>query len=224
VSGGACGNVFDEGLAPRPLFVTECGEEGDAAYVSSDLVLLEWGGGTTPLYPSQEFEALDLSRFRTAEGGTLADDAELFKESVRLQVTRIYCDASAPPIVVRQADAGEGISGTTIYYTQVPSPLGQYQVGEGEYDPCNKQHDNVAVIFGEQIRRIGGVLSFDEWVLVFANITAHEIGHTLGYAHIARSELAVTGRSVFVELMLDGHTLGELRSEQRFTAGQVNCP
>ena len=167
---------------------------------------------------------MDLSRFETSEGGTLADDVELFKERVRRQITSIYCAAEAPPIVVRHAADDDGLSGNVIYFTQVLSTLGERQVGEGEYDPCNTQHDNVAVIFGEQVRRLGGVLSFDEWVMVFANITAHEIGHTLGYGHVARADLSGTGRPAFVELMLDGHTLGELCTEQRFTAGQSNCP
>ncbi|MGB2985420.1 MAG: hypothetical protein WBE26_06010 [Phycisphaerae bacterium] len=227
VAAAGCGNAFGKGSddsASRPLYVTECGGDSGVARVATDLIVLDWRGGWIPLYPHEEFEPLDLSVFETAEGGTLADDAELFKELVRLQIIRIYCDSPAPGIVVHHAADAEDVGGNTVYFTQMLSPNGDNQIGEGEYDPCNRQHDNAAVLFGEQIRRLGRLFTFDEWVLVFANVAAHEIGHMLGYGHVTRDELPETGRAIFVELMLDGHMIDELRMEQRFIVEQTNCP
>lgn len=217
-----CGGSLNDALPGRSLFLTECG--GDADRVAADLVVLDWHGGVTAIYPDEDFEALDLSAFETANGGTLADDGELFKERVRLQVARIFCDSSGPGIRIRHADDVEDQAGTTVYYTQALSPVGWLQIGEAEYDVCNRQHDNVAVIFGEQVRRLGAAYTFDEWVLVFANLTAHEIAHTLGYAHVPRDESPEVERSYFVELMYDGHTMEEMRREQRFLTDQTNCP
>jgi hypothetical protein len=216
-----CGSGFPAGSANQPLFVAECGT-GDAT--TADLVLLEWGGGVAPLYPQESFAALDLSVFETDDGGTLADRANEFKERVRDQVTLILCDSPGPTARVRDAEDADAAVATVVYFTQAVSPATARQVGEGEYDTCNRQHDNAAVIFGEELHRLGRAYPFDEWVNVFANVTAHEIAHTLGFGHVSRDEVAETGRSLYVELMLDGHTMSELRREHRFLVDQTNCP
>lgn len=218
---GGCGSGFPLDTASEPLFVAEC---NGANQPTSDLVVLEWGGGTTPLYPNVPFEGLALSRFDTADGGTLADREDEFKERVREQVSLILCDSPGPTARVRHADEVESSVATVIYFTQEVSPAAARQVGEGDYDVCNRQHDNAAVIFGDELRDLGGRFLFDEWVNVFANVTAHEIGHTLGFGHVSRDEVGDVGRSLYVELMLDGHTMTELRREHRFLIDQTNCP
>ncbi len=215
-----CGNNFGGPTALRPLFVAECGTDTDR--VASDLVVLDWDSTTNAIYPDDEFEPLDLSAFETTDGGTLADNAALFRERVRRQITTIYCDYDGPGIFVEHG-RGEDLEATVVHMTQALSPLGGTQVGEGEYDRCNRQHDNLAVIFGGQILELAGVRTFDEWVLIFANVTAHEIGHTLGFGHVQRDQWSGASRSLYVELMLDGHTIHELASEQRFVEQQDNC-
>ncbi len=225
---GGCGNSFDD-TSGRILFVADCDGIADTATgttdaITGELVALDWSGGVTPLFPGHDFDPLDLSAFHLADGGSLADDPERFKEQVRRLVTRILCDSPGPKVHVLHAGETEQAGGTTVHFTQDLSPDGGMVIGEGDYDPCNRQHDNVAVIFGEQVRRLAAESTFDGWVRAFANVTAHEIAHTLGFAHVDRQTQWPVERALFVELMLDGHTIDELQREQTFVVDQNYCP
>ena len=217
-----CGTGLGSNTAGLFLFVPEC-DQADTV-IEGELVVLDWSGGTTPLYPNNRFDALELSAFPTTGGGTLADDADEFKEQVRLEITRIFCDSPGPQVQVRHAQDTSQQVRTTIHYTQALPPDAGAVIGEGEYDPCNQQHDNAAVIFGAEILGQAGTGTFDQWVHIFANVTAHEIGHTLGFGHIDREQVPSTDRSLYVELMLNGHTMDELRRTQRFVIEQDYCP
>ena len=220
-----CGAGVNDPAVLIPRFLSEC--EGDAGVDIEDInvVILDWTGGMSPIYPDDVFEGVDLSLFETDEGETLADNAEAFKEAVRRQITRIYCDLPELSVrVINGEDDEVDFDVTVVHLTQELPPKGGTDVGEAEYDPCNLQSDNAALLFGERLLTLGNGYAYDEWINVFANICAHEIGHTLGFAHVLRSEHPDTGRSLYIELMLDRHTMAELRREARFVFELTNCP
>jgi hypothetical protein len=214
-----CGNNLGN-AASKPLFVSDC----DGAATATDLVILKWSGGTSKIYPDDAFPGLDFASFDTADGGTLADAPEDFKDAVRREVVQILCDRPAISVAVQNEKERLYADATTIYVVHAPSQVGGGQIGEGEFDPCNLQHDNSALIFGDELRDLPGPYTFDDWVLIFANVAAHEIGHTLGFNHVPRSEPSDSEHMLYVELMLAGHTVNEMIRPQRFLSDETNCP
>ncbi len=218
-----CGNTLADPTTNATLFVADCSNSGEPAQ-ASDVVVLDWTGGNSDIFPDLDLPELDLSAFATLDGGTLADDVEGFRETVRSQVARTLCDFPDVAVAVR---TGEGPSETpvsTVYVAHLESPRYHGQIGEGHYDVCNIEHDNEAVLFGREFLYLGGPYTVDEWAVMFANVIAHEIGHMVGYGHVERGDSADAEHSLFAELMLASHTLDELLSEQRFLSPQTNCP
>lgn len=189
----------------------------------SSLVVLRWSGGVSSLYPTQDLEPLDLASFKTDDGFTLADFEEVFKEEVRWRVETILNDSPLLDVNVIIDEKGSPAAETIVHLAQEVSPVGDKEIGRGDFDPCNLRRGDEAVIFGEQILALGGEYSFDEWVNVFANVSAHETAHTLGFGHTPRPEHPVAERPLFIELMFGGHTMAEMRLEQRIMAEPSAC-
>ncbi len=224
VSTTGCGTISTDPAAVRPL-AGKCSRLASANPENTMLIALEWGGGTSGIYPAEILDGIDLSAFNLQEGGTLADRSELFEQRLTDQINQIYCDWQQINVLVLNGnDVNFYNADTKVLLTQAVRPDGRMDIGEAEYDPCDVQRDNDAVIFGERIRQLAGTYTFDEWVNVFANVTAHEIAHTLGYAHISRENRPDGPGAPYVELMLDRHTMKEMRREHRFVAPQTNCP
>ncbi len=225
VSTTGCGAVVSTDPAILRPLANKCSRLATADLANTTLISIAWGGGTTGIYPSEVFDGLDLSKFNLQDGGTLADRREEFEQRITDQINQIYCDwPQTNVLVLSSSDADKFDVDTKVLITQGVRPDGRMDIGEAEYDPCDIQHDNDAVIFGERIRQLAGAYTFDEWVNVFANVTAHEIGHTLGYAHIDRDHRTDGPDAPYIELMLDRHTMKEMRREHRFVAVQSSCP
>ena len=139
---GGCGQDFTDGSALRLLLTTECEGQDVAPTRAADWVLLDWDGGTSPLYPSISLDPLDLSAFETPDGGTLADRADEFKERVRGQITRIFCDFPEAAIRVDHAGQERNPNATVVHLAQLLSPHGGAQIGEGvgggTHSPCGE--------------------------------------------------------------------------------------
>jgi len=203
------------------LLVSNCDNGGRTTL---DAVVLDWDGGTSSLVPGTPFDGVDLTEYPTTGGGTLADVGDDFKEAVRSQVARILCELPiAPPRITNGKAIPEGQI-SVVQIAALHSPLAG-QIGKGEYDPCDEVHDNSAIVFGTELKMLGRSFSYDEWVNIFANVTAHEIAHGLGYAHAPRVDdsTASPGRSLYVELMYATHTVDEMIREQRLLADMSNC-
>ena len=177
---GGCGMPLSDPLIVQTRMVAECEDTETQGDVAPDLVILDWTGGTNAIYPKFDFEALDLASFETADGATLADDPELFRELVRLEVTRIFCEWPEVAIVVREGEGYEWNADTVVYVTQNSPPLGGGDIGEAEYAPCNEQRDNAAIIFGERIRQLGDKYTVDEWVTPSSTVRADGTGSPRG--------------------------------------------
>jgi hypothetical protein len=219
---GAVPNTATKSLSD--ITADDCPGAATDKTTAADAVLLEWSGGTTRIYPGDQLAGLDLGAFLVTDGSTLADEADDFKAAVRDEVSRILCEMPTDGIHLTNSKSGLPGKITTVYFSQMGSPLGGAQIGQGEYDPCNLDHDNDAIIFGDEILALGDARPFDEWVLVFANVTAHEIGHTLGYGHVPRVIYPASQRPAYVELMMATHTVDEMIQAQRLISDTTNCP
>ncbi len=219
-----CGSGVGDNLFLYALPADSCGGVLGRVRPATDVVLLDWSGGRSDLFDDLQLDPLDLSAFATLDGSTLADDGEAFKDAVIAETATILCDIPGAAVHVTGSKVSLPSDFTTVHIAQVFSPTGGGQIGEGSFDPCNVGHNDAAVIFGEELRRLGGPFTFDEWVLMFANVTAHEIGHTLGLGHVARRPHDASARPLYVELMLATHTVSEMIREQRYLASESNCP
>lgn len=188
-------------------------------------VALDWRAGLSTIYPDRRFDPLDLAGFHLDDGSTLADHEAEFKALVHAEMASILenIDLFEGVEVVDSAERTARAE-TTILLTQSLSPTGRTEIGRGNFDPCNEYESDEALIFGEQIRRLGDGYPLDEWVTLFANVCAHEASHTFGFGHVSRDDIDPSGRALYVELMLDGHTVAEMRNAQRMIHGQTNCP
>lgn len=195
----------------------------DEIGTTPDVFVLDWTGGSSMLYADVELAPVDFDAFATPDGGTLADDSDALMEAVRERVAKILGDLATYGVTVVNGESDEVDAVTIVHIAQEISPDAPKEIGRAEYDPCDRQHDNAAVIFAERIAQLGDVYTVEEWISVFANVTAHEIAHTLGFGHIERGTDDLSERSLYVELMLDGHTMDEMRGAQRFIHAQTNC-
>lgn len=202
--------------------------DGNATNSARDLagpmkVALAWQSGASSIHHGAELAPLELAEFQTTDGTTLSDVAVSFEARVRDGIEEVLLAAGLDVEVVDQAD-GDGQFDTVVLFTQERSARVAGRIGEAEYDPCDREAGNTAVIYGGAILDLSHVYSVSDWVTIFVNVTAHEVAHTVGFGHVSRSSVGGAGRSGIVELMLDGHTMDEMRQPQRMISEQDSCP
>ena len=205
------------------LVSTDCDSSFNKTEREAGTVILDWQGGTSPLYPGEPFDPVDLSHFKTTDGGSLADVEAQFRQAVRDEVARILCELPEFAMRVETGKASEAAA-NVVQFAAMKSPRADGQVGEGEYDPCNQYDNNHALVFGDELRMLGQQFSFDDWVMIFANVAAHETAHLLGYGHAPRPAEPQSVRSLYVELMYATHTVQEMLQQQRLLADIEYCP
>ncbi len=188
------------------------------------VVVLNWDGGKNDIYTDLTLSPIDLSLFKTDTGETLLAREASFKADVLREVESILSDVPEMNIRVVSGPSDEKTIETTVHLSQEVSPTGRVEIGRADYDPCNRYYDDEAIIFGEQIHKLGDGYSYEEWVTLFANVTAHEVCHTLGYGHVARADYPPTERALYVELMLDQFTMSDMRRPQKLLVTQSVCP
>ena len=217
-----CGNSLADIPVGGAGFVAV--EDREAGHPSVAVVVIDWETGDASLFADAQMEPIDLAAFVTDEGDTLADHEAVFKQRVAALMQEILADVEMFDVQVVGEGNARVVRETTVYMTQSVSPTGRVEIGRAAYDPCNEQYDDEAIIFGEQIRKLGSGYSLDDWVRVFANVAAHETMHTFGYGHVSRADNPPDGRSQYVELMLDNHTFSEMRLPQRLIHEMSTCP
>lgn len=217
-----CGNAPIIAAVTAPTVLTDCGDEAEKT-VAADVIQLDWTGGVSTIYPDDDLPSFDLSNFATPDG-TLLDVENEFRAAVRDYVAQAMCDFPDVAVAIRTGEGPSTAPTSTVYITHARSPNSRSQIGEGEYDPCNEQHDNDAIIFGEELLQLGGPYVFDEWVAILGNVVAHEIGHMVGYNHVTPTPENSGSRALYIELMLASHNISEMTSIQRFLADDTNCP
>jgi hypothetical protein len=189
------------------------------------VILLHWDGGETFIFPDVEFAPFNAEDYELPDGSTLAHDEASFKNAVRERIRDTLTVSLGRDVRVLDKPTREGAVATIVLVTGDVSPAGGSRIGEAEYDACNATDFDSAVVFGRTIARLAGgrEFDFDDWVQVFANVCAHEAAHTLGFGHIPRRGTTFDTGAPYVELMLEGHTMEEMRRPQRVLTPQDPC-
>ena len=89
-----------------------------------------------------------------------------------------------------------------VHFSMITDPTDtdeKVTLGRGHYDICNLSHRNQSLIYCETFATLQFRLSVEKWVLLFANVAAHEIGHNLGFYHV---DLEDVPDSIFNEIMV----------------------
>lgn len=208
----------------RPLPPPVCDNAPATNRDASTLIVLDWDGGVNPLDPTIDINPLDPLDLPIYSGVTTVDDAEAFKEAVRLRIEEILCDLDPVDMRVILGVADDYPGATRVYLTIDLAPSDGNQAGQADYDPCNRHVDDRAIIWGGRfVEAAGAGWSREAWVNMLANVTTHEIGHTLGFAHPDQLGIMIDPDEAQRAIMLSSHKIPDLAAPQVFLISQNTC-
>lgn len=185
-------------------------------------VVIDWNAGASVMRGGDLLTPVDLGAFHLPDGSTLANEPN-FQALVEGRIQTIFDDLEPADIRVVTAEAEEYPEATVILMTFEADPDDPQRVGQAYYDPCDTELADEAIVWGLAMLELGDGHRLDEWVNLFANVAAHEVAHTLGFAHPeATGDLGF--RPHPTALMLASHTLNALLQEESFQIPQQTCP
>lgn len=219
VAGCGTAGVFLSDASPRVNEPSACLDAPEPANAGT-LVVLDWNGGWSTMRSDKALAAFDVSTLNISDN----EAATEFQADVLNRVQLILCDLNPLDVAVIAGDS-EDYPGATIVHLTSDQPLGNGKhIGQSDFDPCNDREDDAAVIWGGALAAYMPPLSYDQWVNVVANTTAHEIGHTLGFTHPSEETVARLLPVPSEEIMRATVKPSELSGEQRFLIEQTTCP
>ena len=204
------------------------GQEEDSGTTEAALipnerqVVIDWDAGASVMRDGDWMTPVDLGAFHLPDGWTLADEPN-FQVLVEGRIQTIFDDLEPADIRVVTADANEYPEATVVLMTFEADPDDPQRVGQAYYDPCDTEPADEAIVWGLAMLELGDGHRLDEWVNLFANVAAHEVAHTLGFAHPEAID-HLGFRPHPSALMLGSHTLSALLQEQSFQIPQQTCP
>jgi len=217
----ASGSSVDVGSLPPAV----CSRAPTTNRDARTLIVLDWDGGPSPLDARTTLSPLNPADLPMYDGLTSDEDAEVFKEEVRVRIETILCDLDPVDMRVITGRASDYPAATHVHLTLDTAPSGGRQAGQADYDPCNLYVDDTVLIWGGRIAEVAGPGWLrHEWVNMLANVTTHEIGHTLGFAHPAENGITVDADIARRAIMMSSHTVTSLSQPQAFLIPQATCP
>lgn len=189
------------------------------------LIVLDFTGGDSRHAPNQMLSGFDFDALSIADPDAAAGmDADAFRRAVLGKVQSMLCALDPMNVAVIDGRAEDHPDSTVIHITGDQPGGGGKQIGQSDYDPCNRFGDDEAIIWaGAMARRIDSA-TYDQWTTAVANAITHEIGHTLGFFHPSEAELArILPGAGATEVMRKATSITELLSEQAFLIEQDTC-
>ncbi len=191
---------------------------------AATLIVLDWDGGVSDQVPGKHLAAFNAAALNFADDSMNRSDLDAaLQNAVLVRVQEILCDLRPLDVAVIAGEADDFPGATIVHITGDAPTVGKH-IGQSDYDPCNDRADDSAVIWGGALASRLGPGYFEHWVNIFANTTAHEIGHTLGFTHPSEDTVARMLPNPSTEIMRSNVKPSELREPQWFLLQQETCP
>lgn len=187
------------------------------------VIVLDWTGGFSDI-TSDWLAPLDFSELYLASGESLESHVESLQESVLVRVEEILSTLEPVRFDVVTGEGDDSSEETVVYFTSDAVSGTKLYVGQTKLDRCDLNEGASVVVWGGTLLSLGNDYGYEQWVNLFANIAAHEIGHTIGFFHPDAVLTDLTDYEKNTEIMLGVHTMSSLLGRQEFLIPQETCP